>query len=380
MADRTTAEVFPPGEYLRDELEARGWSQVAFAEIIGRPVRVVNEIIAGKRAISPETARELGAALETGPEVWLNLEAVHQLRELERTKPAPTEIAHKARLSSFYPVREMIRRKWIEESKEPDVLESRLLRFFEIKSLDEEPRLACAAKRSGDQKQLTPAQTAWLYRVKHLAGGMRVGRFSSSILRNALARLEAFREAPEEIRHIPRLLAESGVRLVIVEPLPASKIDGVCLWLDASSPVIGLSLRFDRIDNFWFVLRHEIEHVLNGDGKRVAMVDSELQSPNAPADEDLPPEERKANAAASDFCVSRAALNDFVARVGPLYSRTRVLNFARVHKVHPGLVAGQLQHRIKRYDLFRATLVPIRHFITPTAITDGFGHFRAVST
>ena len=48
------------------------------------------------------------------------------------------------------------------------------------------------------------------------------------------------------------------------EALPSSKIDGVCLWLDQHSPVIGMSLRFDRIDNFWFVLGHEIEHALKG--------------------------------------------------------------------------------------------------------------------
>ncbi len=66
---------------------------------------------------------------------------------------------------------------------------------------------------------------------------------------------------------MPRILAECGVRLIIVEGLPNAKIDGVCFWLDKVSPVIGLSLRFDQIDNFWFVIRHEIEHVLNKDGQ-----------------------------------------------------------------------------------------------------------------
>ncbi len=46
----TVAEIFPPGEFLREELEARGWSQTELAEIIGRPVRLINELIAGKKA------------------------------------------------------------------------------------------------------------------------------------------------------------------------------------------------------------------------------------------------------------------------------------------------------------------------------------------
>lgn len=66
---------------------------------------------------------------------------------------------------------------------------------------------------------------------------------------------------------MPRILAEAGVRLVFVEAMAGSKLDGACFWLTDDQPVIGMSLRFDRMDNFWFVLRHEIEHVLQEDGK-----------------------------------------------------------------------------------------------------------------
>jgi HTH-type transcriptional regulator/antitoxin HigA len=74
------SEVFPPGEFLRDELEARSWSQTEFAEIIGRPVRLINEIIAGKRAITPETATQFGASLGTSAELWMNLESQYRQR------------------------------------------------------------------------------------------------------------------------------------------------------------------------------------------------------------------------------------------------------------------------------------------------------------
>ena len=79
MANRTPAEVFPPGDFIAEELEARGWSQIEFADILGRPARLVSELIAGKRAITPETARGLGAAFGTGPEFWMNLERDYQL-------------------------------------------------------------------------------------------------------------------------------------------------------------------------------------------------------------------------------------------------------------------------------------------------------------
>jgi HTH-type transcriptional regulator/antitoxin HigA len=79
------AEVFTPGEFIRDELAARGWTQAKFAEIIGRPLQNVNEIINGKRRITPEMAVLIAAAFGTSPEVWLNLENTYRLSKV----PAP---------------------------------------------------------------------------------------------------------------------------------------------------------------------------------------------------------------------------------------------------------------------------------------------------
>jgi HTH-type transcriptional regulator/antitoxin HigA len=66
-------ESFPPCEFIRDELEARNWTQEDLAKILGRPLRTINQIIAGKKAITPQTAQELAAAFGTTPELWLNL-------------------------------------------------------------------------------------------------------------------------------------------------------------------------------------------------------------------------------------------------------------------------------------------------------------------
>ncbi|MGA2820199.1 MAG: HigA family addiction module antitoxin [Anaerolineales bacterium] len=371
MGDRRPAEVFHPGEHLLDELEARGWTQTEFAEIIGRPLRLVNEIINGKRGITPETAREFAAALGTSAEFWMNLDSAYHLWKA-REDVSPIE--HRARMRSQYPVRDMALRGWIRPSEDAQVMESQLLRFFEVGSLADQPKYAhTAAPRRSDAEGagMSPIQMAWLYRVKHIADTMQVPRYSAKGLRAALEPLKAYREAPEEIRHIPRLLAQNGVCLVIVEPLPSSKIDGVCLWLD-NSPVIGLSLRFDRIDNFWFVLRHEIEHILNRDGRDSAIVDSEVFEESGA--KDLPPQENAANAAAAEFCVPQQELSDFMLGGGPLFSRKRVVAFARSLGLHPGLVVGQLQRRTERYDLFRQMLVPIRSTITPVAMTDGYGH------
>ena len=77
--ERRAAVVVHPGEHLRDELHARGWSQTEFARMIGRPLRLVNEIINEKRGITPKTALGFAAVLGTSAEYWMNLNTAYQL-------------------------------------------------------------------------------------------------------------------------------------------------------------------------------------------------------------------------------------------------------------------------------------------------------------
>lgn len=77
----TPAEVFPAGEYLRDELEERRWTVSEFAEIIGRPIQAVSEILNGKKEITTESAFAFADALGTTPEFWLNLQTNFRLHK-----------------------------------------------------------------------------------------------------------------------------------------------------------------------------------------------------------------------------------------------------------------------------------------------------------
>lgn len=368
MNERIPAEVFPPGEFLADALEARGWTQEEFATIIRRPTKVVNEIVAGKKAVTPETAREFAAALGTSPQYWLNLQTAY---DLWRT-PAPETnlISRGAWLRSRFPVRELIKRRWIEDSKNFEVLEKRVFDFYGIANENEEPRLVPHAARRNYREEFSPFQEAWLFRVRQLASAIHASRYSEQKLRAALETLKLLTTEPEEIRRVPTILAECGIRFVIVEPIPNSQIDGVCFWIDDDKcPVIGLTLKWDYIDRFWFNLRHEIEHVLRGDGKTHIVIDDfdsgTLESQDEP--------ERAANAAAAEFCVPQRALADFVLRHDPMFSTTSFIGFSRIMKRHPGIVAGQLQRKIGRPQLFKKFQTRVREIITATALTDGYG-------
>ncbi|MDO9520031.1 MAG: HigA family addiction module antitoxin [Pseudohongiella sp.] len=364
------AEVFPPGEFLKDELEARGWNQTEFAEIIGRPVRLINEIIAGKKTITPETAIQLGDSLGTGPELWMNLESQYQLSKVRRTDGV---VARRARLYEQFPVREMIKRGWIQASDSIDVLEQHFLQFFGLQSIEQQVDFCHAARKTESGAPLTVLQAAWLHRARQVASEMVCANYSTEGLREALPKLSALLSAPDETRHVARILAECGVRFVVVEPITGTKIDGACFWLEQNKPVIALSLRLDRIDNFWFVLRHEIEHVLQNHGRENGYVlDQEIDS----AVDQISEEERVANAAGSAFCVDPTELDGFILRVSPYFKEQRVLLFAQRLNVHPGLVVGQLQRRLNRYDLFKKHQVKVRNIVTSSALTDGWGVFQ----
>jgi len=368
---RDAAEAFPPGEFIKDELGARGWTQEDLAEITGMPSPVISNIINTKRAISPDVASSLAAAFGTTAQFWMNLETSYQLCTESRADEA---ISRKARLFAIAPIKEMIKRGWIEATKDLGILEERVLKFLERKSVDEESKLVYAAKKS--TATANPSQVAWVCRAKKIAKGVHAARFSSQSFADAIVKLRQLRANPEDVRHVPKVLADGGIRLVLIEGLSKGRIDGATLWLDEFSPVIALSMRYDRIDHFWFALLHEGGHVENRDalgGKPILDVD--LVGENAIPFEDKTEIEKHADLFAENFLVEKQEMENFIARFRPLYSKVRIKSFSARIGVHPAIVLGQLQHR-KEVDWShsREMLVKVRDTLISSALTDGWGH------
>lgn len=357
-----------PGEYVREELEARGWSQRDLAYILGVPEQAINMITSGKRGISPEMAKALGTAFDVSAGYFANLQQAYEMVNARAPDPA---VSRRAALQATFPVREMIRRGWLNDS-DIGMLETQIMRFFRKGSLADVPYLAHAAKKA-DYSETNPLQLAWLFRVRQLAGEMIVQPYSEKKLVSLAKDLPRYMLDPEEVRHVPRLLSECGVRFVVVETLPKANIDGVCFWIDDSSPVVGMTTRHDRIDNFWFVLRHEIEHVLNGDGRgelNAATVDVDLETAS---ETELPAEEVRANRAAQAACVPIDELESFYVRKFPYIAEKDVIAFSRRIQRHPGVVVGQLQRKMDRYNWLARHKVKVRQHLAGAALIDGWG-------
>jgi HTH-type transcriptional regulator/antitoxin HigA len=364
-----------PGTFIQEELDARNWQQVDLAYILGMSAQQLSPILNGKQSITPDMAVALGDAFDVPADFFANLQKMY---DLHKARPVDPGVKKRASWLSQFPVRDMIKRGWIEDS-EPELLELQMLRFFGKNRVEDVPFIGngeivpFAAKKS-DYANTTPIQYAWLHRVMKLAEMIKAPAYSEDALRKAMPKIKAHMQDKDDLIKIPEILLSCGVRFVLVESFAGSKIDGVCVWI-GDQPAIGMTTRLDRLDNFAFVLRHECEHVLRGDGKTETF---------APVDEfegdyldqaGLPEAEKIANTAAAEFYVPKKQLESFLLRKGNFISEHDVLMFAARLEVHPAVVIGQIQHARKKFGWLRKYQKGIREHLLDWKYTDGWGHF-----
>lgn len=354
-----TEQTFPPSKYIRDELTERGWTQSDLAAIVGRNPAEVSQFLS-KEKINVEFAKELSVVFGKSPEYWLNLENKFRL---SLTPDVDDTIVKRSELFRSYPLKEMQKRGWLSDANSIENLEPELVTFFEVDNQDSEFESKVSFKRTVKESSLNPAEKAWLYRAKHLARALPVIEYDDQLLDKLVVQVRRFAAKSSAVIKVPELLANYGIRFVVVEPLPRAKIDGASFWL-TGSPVIAMSLRFDNIGSFYFALMHEIIHIKHKD--RFSFDDLEAE----PSDES----EVRANTEAAEALVPQQRLDNFIKMHSPFYSEARINNLATQLKIHPGVIVGQLQHRKEiAYGTHNKLSARVRDLITTTAFTDGWG-------
>lgn len=348
----TPAEVFPPGDFLRDELDERGWTVTEFAEIIGRPVQAVSEVLNAKKEITTETAQELAEALGTSPELWLNLQRDYWLFDA-RQKPVHDlrPVARRARLRGLLPVSKARSRGWLPDTDDLDALEDSVRTLLEIDSLDDEPTFALAARRANTAEKISPEQATWLGYIRSVARG-RVGKvtgFNRDALETVSSEIPSRTEAgPAQMVGLVPALAECGVVLVFAEGLPGGKLDGAVTFV-GESPVIGLTTRGDRFDGVLYTLLHECAHLVltHVTVEDASIVDDEVRG--AQVDEI----EIEANEQANRWLFPDGL------PVRP-NSTSAILEAARAYRVHPSVVIGRVQYETRNWKTYRKHVSKVR--------------------
>lgn len=361
----------PPGTFIKRELEKRNWPQSALAEILGKPLAAVNEVIKGKRMITPEMAMVLGKAFGQQPALWMHRDAAYRMSLL--TQSPDDETAKKAALFECAPVKDLQRRGWINpDAQSASELESALSAFLGYNPLLEEAKpVSAAARKAFASADFSTSQRAWLLQAAHMARRINARTFSKPRIEAALPNLKRLCTAPENAAKIPMALAEAGIRLIVVEDLPRTRIDGAAFFLDddREKPVVSLSLRLDRLDSVWHTLMHEIRHIINEDplsldldlvgedrGRRVSDI------------------ERRADEEAANWLIDREQLRRFVLRAKPWFTKDSIIPFAGRMGVHPAIVVGQLQHDgVMAWDRHADLRPKVRDHLLITAMCDGYG-------
>ena len=226
--------------------------------------------------------------------------------------------------------KELMRRNWL-ESPEDDA--SFAYAFFKL-PFPEQPTLFRKSENA-DENLLS----IWEARVRTEAEHSYMSDLPSEfkgLRREDVREIASLSVEPEVVRELPAVLRKFGIILIYVYALPGMKADGVAFHLPTGTPVIALSLRFPRLDYFWFTLLHELAHIVLHNDHLVAPVYFDVEAVEGTAKI-----ERSANRLAKESIVSRKSWRNCAPRYDS--SDEAVRSYAAEQGVHPSLVAGLLR-------------------------------------
>jgi len=325
-----------PIEAIRFRMEQQNLKQTDLVQYIGSRSKV-SEVLSRKRPLTLSMIRKLHSGLGIPAKVLLQ-DRPESSRDLEETNIEWER----------FPLREMISREWLggPYAKVRDNAEEVLRTFFR-----DAGQLSPAAvvfrktyhvrsPRKMDQYGLA----AWTARVATQALRMpSVGPYSPGSIDLAfmreVARLSWADQGPVLACEF---LSRHGIAVVVEPHLPHTHLDGAAILLDVGRPVIGLTIRHDRLDNFWFCLMHELAHIslhLTESGSKEPSQFFDNLDPGGMKDS----RESDADRRADEALIPEADWTDSPASV--LRTREAVEHLATKLRIHPAIVAGRIRYR-----------------------------------
>lgn len=340
-----------PLEAIRFRMEQAGLEPRDLEPYIGSRGKV-SEVLAGKQPLTLPMIRALHRHLGIPAEVLLGDEGM--------PSDNPGEAASIALDWSRFPLNEMAKRGWVRSVGSAKAKAQELIGEL-IEAAGGRRAVPMPLCRRNDTmrqnaKTDTYALLAWCLKVlavarsEKLTGTYRKGAVDVEFL-SRLARLSADADGP---RRAKESLSSAGIHLVCVAHLPKTYLDGAALKkADDGAPIVALTLRYDRLDNFWFSLLHELAHIgRHFDGDVEAFVDdfSLREVPSRHED----PREDEADEWANEALIPRAAWE--VSGLHSHASYAGIIAFSQRLGVHPAIVAGRIRHQTRNFRAFAPLL------------------------
>jgi len=246
-----------------------------------------------------------------------------------------------------FPIKEMFYRNWFEGfygsvSQAIENSEELLLEFLS-NALEEPKRVLTRQRIRAGATENHYALIAWQCRIIILAKKCELkNKFKKSVLTdewfNNLVHLSREADGPRKARDF---LADYGIPLVVEPHLSKTHLDGAAVLLSNGQPVIGMTLRYDRISNFWFVLVHELVHIKKHLSK------GDIESIFDDLDKEANDIEQEADEDASEILIPADKWETTLARY--VRNEDSIRDFAEQIGVHPAIVAGKIQYEARNY-------------------------------
>lgn len=337
-----------PGLLLKKELEERGLKQSDFAnEIQIRPSQF-NEIINGKRNITADFAVLLEAALGIPALFWLNYQAIFDLSKAraKAKNPISAQLENWNKIRNLIPYAYFKKRNIITGDITKD--EAKIKEVYKISNINELIKMSDSIKSMRYRKTESRAFNSlnvlgWLNLVDYDVKDQKVGVFNSKKKEELLSELRLAFSGSNIKNKIEKILNEAGIKFTVIEKPEQAPIDGVAFW-SKKNPVIGLTGRYKRLDNFAYTLFHELGHVFlhENDIKKknlsIDLVDNLDDYKTNLKDK----EELEANNFASNNLIPQHAWEKYKEDHYE-FSDNSIIEFAKEIGIHPAIVVGRLR-------------------------------------
>ena len=313
------------------------------APFIGSRAKV-SEVLSGKRAITMSMARALHQHLGIPADVLLQERGA----SLSDTVPG-LEYGR-------FPLRAMVKAGWIPPVQHLKDHAEELITGLMKRAGG--PEIAAAPMYRRNDGRRVNAKTdeyalkAWCWQVLAQARerGLPMARESDAVTPEFLreiAQMSLLEDGPIQAR---MALAQHGIGLEYVNHLPRTHLDGAALRLRDGRPVIGMTLRYDRVDNFWFTLLHELSHValhMGACSDGTGFVDDHSLRGIEPDGSDTA--EQDADQLAQNALITPEIWDGsaILENAGPM----AVLTMAAQAGVHPAIIAGRIRYETGNYRL-----------------------------
>jgi len=324
-----------PLSAIRFRMEEQGLRQKDLAPILGGKNRV-SEVLSGKRALTLGMVRSLSESLHIPAELLVREPAAPY--GSDNTDDDEEAIQMPVLVKSGFFLNEDVSRLTARDVVQRYLKPQRGPLYLKR-------TITYGATPETDKTNLR----LWVGRVRELAlatrkqrGSWREGTLNEDFLAY-IARLSWSERGP---RLAQEFLAEKGIALVLLPVLPHTKLDGAAMLDSDGAPVVGMTLRQDRIDNFWFTLTHELVHAWKHLPEKEWVITDEGIEEGAEDDA----KEAEANRIARDAFIPRATWKRSEAYLKPSAATIRAL--AEKLQIHPAVIAGRLRKERTGYGNF----------------------------